>query len=76
MDNLKNRRRLAWFSAFYSLVIWPNLLIAYNIYGSLNDGIINNMLLYVGTLASGPIGAYIWAANKKDNNENTIKQPQ
>ena len=69
VDKLKHRRRLAYGAAIYSLIIWPNLLISYHLQWELPDSIINNMLLYVGTLSTGPIGAYIWAANKKDVND-------
>jgi hypothetical protein len=65
-DPLKVRRFLALWAGVYALLIWPNLLVLYfHIFGT-PESLIDKMLLYIGTLASGPIGAYIWAAHKMD----------
>lgn len=68
-DPLKIRRAWAIRSAFWALVIWPNLLVVYHLCFGLPEGIVENMLLYIGTLSSGPIGAYIWAAHKKQRHD-------
>jgi hypothetical protein len=64
-DLLKVRRALAWFSALYALVVWPNLLVLYNLAFGLPESILDKLLIYIGTLAAGPIGAYLWAAQRK-----------
>lgn len=65
-DPLKVRRKLAWICAIYSLVVWPNLLVLYNLWLGLPESVIDKLLIYIGTLAAGPIGAYMWAARKMD----------
>lgn len=64
-DALKIRRRFAIYVAVYAFVVWPNLLIVYNLHLSLSEGLVDKMLLYIGTLAAGPMGAYFWAANRQ-----------
>jgi len=63
-DNFHNRRNLAFTSAIYSLIIWPNLLLALHIFGLIDVDLIKAMLAYVATLAGTSIGAYFWAAFK------------
>lgn len=63
-DNMQNRRNLAFFSAIYALVIWPNILLVLHIFTDLEVGIINAMLTYVGTVAGTSIGGYLWATIK------------
>jgi hypothetical protein len=63
-DPLKVRRVLAFATAIYALVIWPNLLVVYNLAFGLPESIVDKLLVYIGTLAVGPIGAYLWAAQK------------
>lgn len=65
-DPLKIRRMLAFWTAVYALAIWPNLLLIYHHVFGTPESLIDKMLLYIGTLATGPIGAYLWAAFKKD----------
>ncbi len=65
-DTLKVRRYLALFVCAWALLIWPNLLIAYHHMFGTPEGIVKAMLVYIGTLASGPIGAYLWATFTKD----------
>lgn len=67
-DRIRNRRNLAFFSAIYSLVIWPNLLIFFHLIFDLQIDLIKALLMYIGTIASGTIGAYIWAAMKDTQN--------
>jgi len=63
-DPLKVRRNLALLSALYSFFIWPHLLIFYFLYLGIPHETVKEMLTYIGMLASGPIGAYLWAAHK------------
>lgn len=64
-DPLKIRRTLAIWSALYALAVWPNLLILYHFYLGLPESVLAKMLAYIGTLAAGPIGVYLWAATRK-----------
>lgn len=63
-DSLKNRRNLAFWSAIYSLVFWPNFLIFLNLEYGLEIDFAKALLIYVGTVASGTIGGYVWGAVK------------
>jgi len=63
-DPLKVRRALAWVTSVYALVVWPNLLVLYNLAFGLPESILDKLLIYIGTLAAGPIGAYLWAAQR------------
>lgn len=65
-DNLKNRRNLAFFSALFSLIIWPHELIILNLAFGLDVGLIKALLVYVGTVAGTSIGGYIWSSIKDD----------
>ena len=67
-DVLKIRRALALVSAVYALFVWPHLLIFYHLCFGLPETTLPELLTYVGVIASGPIGAYLWAAMKKQNN--------
>jgi len=52
----------------------PNLLVAYQILVGADIGLLQSILTYVGILAGGPIGAYLYAAHKNGNSE-TKRQP-
>lgn len=68
-DNLRNRRNLAFFSAIFSLVIWPHELILLHFFTDLNIDLIKAMLVYVGTVAGTSIGGYIWSSMQNDLKE-------
>lgn len=68
-DNMQNRRNLAFFSAIYSLVLWPNILLALHLIYELDISLIDSMLVYVGTVAGTSIGGYIWSALKEPKRE-------
>lgn len=68
-DNMRNRRNLAFFSAIYSLILWPNILIALRLIFDLEIELIKALLIYVGTVAGGTIGGYIWASLKEPRRE-------
>lgn len=65
-DKFKNRRKLAFWSAIFSLVIWPHELILFNLLFGLEPDILKALLIYVTTLAGTAIGGYLWAAMKDD----------
>lgn len=65
-DPLKIRRFLALWIALYAFVVWPHLILIYVLRFALPETLAGDLLLYVGTLAAGPIGAYLWAAQRKD----------
>lgn len=72
-DPMKVRRSLAFFVSLYAFLILPNLLIAYAILSAVDVGLLKSVLTYIGVLASGPIGAYLYAAHK-GRNSNTQGQ--
>ena len=65
-DPLKIRRFLALWIALYAFVVWPHLILLYVRFFALSETLATDLLVYVGTLAAGPIGAYLWAAQRKD----------
>lgn len=71
-DNFHNRRNLAFFSAVFSLLIWPHELIILNLLFGLDIELIKALLIYICTLAGTTIGGYLWAAIKDD----TVKNAQ
>jgi hypothetical protein len=68
-DPMKVRRYLAFFVSVYAFLILPNLLVAYQILAGADIGLLQAILTYVGILAGGPIGAYLYAAHKNGNSE-------
>ena len=68
-DNLRNRRNLAFFSAIFSLVIWPHELIFLHFEFGLQVDLIKALLIYVGTVAGTSIGGYIWSSMQDDVKE-------
>lgn len=65
-DNMRNRRNLAFFSAIFSLIIWPHELILLNLMFDLELELVKSLLVYVGTVAGTSIGGYIWSSLKDD----------
>ncbi len=74
-DPMKVRRTLAFWISIYAFLLLPNLLIAYEIIAKVDIGLLQAILTYVGLLASGPIGAYLYAAQKNGNSECKRDQP-
>lgn len=68
-DPLKVRRFLALWICLYAFLIWPHLLLVYWKWIGLPVSIIEQMLVYVGTLSAGPIGFYLWSAHKMDRSD-------
>lgn len=68
-DPMKVRRTLAFWISIYAFLLLPNLLIVYEIVADIDIGLLQAILTYVGLLASGPIGAYLYAAQKNGNCE-------
>lgn len=68
-DPMKVRRTLAFFVSIYAFLVLPNLLVAYQILAGADIGLLQSILTYVGILAGGPIGAYLYAAHKNGNSE-------
>ena len=68
-DPMKVRRYLAFFVSVYAFLVLPNLLVAYQIIAGADIGLLQAILTYVGILAGGPIGAYLYAAHKNGNCE-------
>ena len=67
-DKFRNRRNLAFFSAIWSFILWPHELLILHIFFDLDIDIIKAFLVYIGTLATGTIGGWIFAALKDDKN--------
>lgn len=68
-DPMKVRRVLAFFVSVYAFLVLPNILVAYQVFGNADVGLLQAILTYVGILAGGPIGAYLYAAHKNGNSE-------
>lgn len=68
-DPMKVRRVLAFWISVYAFLILPNLLVAYQIIAGADIGLLKAILTYIGILAGGPIGAYLYAAHKNGNAE-------
>jgi len=68
-DPMKVRRILAFFVSIYAFLVLPNLLVAYQVLAGADIGLLQAILTYVGILAGGPIGAYLYAAHKNGNSE-------
>lgn len=68
-DPTKVRRTLAFWVAVYALLILPNLLIGYYVLFKVEVSLLKAVLTYIGTLAVGPVGAYLYAAHKNGNRE-------
>lgn len=62
-DPMKVRRTLAIWTAIYAFVILPHLLVFYQVYSGADIGLLQGILTYIGILASGPIGAYLYSAH-------------
>ncbi len=74
-DPMKVRRALAFWVSIYAFLILPNLLVAYQIIAGADIGLLKAILTYIGILASGPIGAYLYAAHKNGNSETKREKP-
>lgn len=68
-DPMKIRRCLAFFVSIYAFLVLPNLLVFYAAAFDVETGLLEALLTYVGVLATGPIGAYLYAAHKNGNKE-------
>lgn len=66
---MKVRRVLAFFVSVYAFLLLPNLIVAYQILWDADIGLLKAILTYIGILAGGPIGAYLYAAHKNGNSE-------
>jgi hypothetical protein len=68
-DPMKVRRVLAFLVSVYAFLILPNLIVAYQIFAGSDIGLLQSILTYIGILAGGPIGAYLYAAHRNGNSE-------
>lgn len=68
-DPMKVRRLLAFWISVYAFLVLPNLIVAYQVLAGADIGLLQAILTYVGILAGGPIGAYLYAAHKNGNKE-------
>ena len=64
-ESSRTRRTVSYAAALYALVIWPNALLVYFILFDLPESLIDKMLIYMGTLAVGPVGVFLWNSIKK-----------
>ena len=74
-DPMKVRRVLAFWISIYAFLILPNLIVVYHIIAGADIGLLKAVLTYVGILAGGPIGAYLYAAHKNGNSETKREKP-
>jgi len=74
-DPMKVRRALAFWVSIYAFLILPNLIVAYHIIAGADTGLLKAVLTYIGILAGGPIGAYLYAAHKNGNSETKREKP-
>lgn len=74
-DKFRNRRNLAFFSAIWSFILWPHELLFLHIKYDIDIDLIKALLVYIGTLATGTIGGWIFAAIKDDkkNDSSTVE---
>lgn len=68
-DPIKVRRTLAFYVSLYAFLILPNLLVFYHALWATEVELLKSILTYIGVLATGPIGAYLYAAHKNGNKE-------
>ncbi|MCK6417902.1 MAG: hypothetical protein L6Q57_03060 [Alphaproteobacteria bacterium] len=68
-DPIKVRRTLAFWVSLYAFLILPNLLVIYHALWATEVELLKSILTYIGVLAAGPIGAYLYAAQKNGNKE-------
>jgi hypothetical protein len=68
-DPIKVRRTLAFFVSIYAFLILPNLTVFYAVLFKADVELLKHILNYVGVLAAGPIGAYLYAAQANGNKE-------
>ncbi|MGE3622467.1 MAG: hypothetical protein AB7H77_01155 [Bdellovibrionales bacterium] len=68
-DPIKVRRTLAFYVSLYAFLILPNLLVFYHALWATEVDLLKSILTYIGVLATGPIGAYLYAAHKNGNKE-------
>ncbi len=68
-DPIKVRRTLAFWISVYAFLVLPNLLVLYQVFAKADIGLLQAILTYIGVLATGPIGAYLYAAHKNGNKE-------
>lgn len=68
-DPMKIRRTLAFLVSVYAFLLLPNLLVLYHAFLASDVNLLKAILTYVGVLAAGPIGAYLYAAQKNGNKE-------
>lgn len=74
-DPMKVRRVLAFWISIYAFLILPNLIVVYHIIAGVDIGLLKAILTYIGILAGGPIGAYLYAAHKNGNSETKREKP-
>lgn len=68
-DPIKVRRALAFFVSIYAFLVLPNLIVIYAAVFKTDVELLKHILNYVGVLAAGPIGAYLYAAQTQGNKE-------
>lgn len=68
-DPIKVRRTLAFYVSIYAFLVLPNLLVVYHAMWDTEIELLKSILTYIGVLATGPIGAYLYAAHKNGNKE-------
>ncbi len=66
-DPLKVRRVLAFMTAFFAMVLFPTIIAGMVAFCDLDLDFSLKLLLYEGGMATGPIGAYLFAAHKMQN---------
>lgn len=66
-DPLKVRRALAFMCAFFAMVLFPTIVAGLVAFCDLDLNFALKLLLYEGGMATGPIGAYLFAAQKMQN---------
>ena len=68
-DKMKVRRTLALWICVYAFLVLPvGLVIAATVFDTSIE-LSKAVLTYIGLLAGGPIGAYLYAAHKNGNSE-------
>lgn len=68
-DPLKIRRTLAVFTLVWAVTLLPVILITGHKFYGVSDSLANSIMIYVGTLAAGPLGAYAVGAHYQDKKE-------
>ncbi len=68
-DPMKIRRLLAFIAVIWALFLTPLWVMVVHVHWGVPVDLLKAAFLYIGGLAGGPLGAYLYAAHKNGNSE-------